>query len=90
MEKDYIEEDSMNSTGISADDDFEVIVDPKQYEDQLPRKRQKLVDQFDALCLEDDPDSAWYVHIFHSNVLAHSRWAIFTSTIELFELSSFK
>lgn len=53
MEKDFCEEDSMNSTGISSEDDICMDYEIETANYGPPRKRRMLVERFDALTLED-------------------------------------
>ena len=56
MEKVYEEEDLLNSTGIPSDDDADMDLELEQTEIGKSVKRRKLIDQFDALSLQDDFD----------------------------------
>ena len=54
MEKEFAEDDLLNSTGFSSEDDISMDYELGQTQLDGAVKRQKLIDQFDALTLQDE------------------------------------
>lgn len=56
MEKEYLVDESMNSTGISIFDDVYMDMGIQTEIKEGPTKRRKLIEQFDNLCIQDEEE----------------------------------